>query len=99
MNDVGCCTQRGWAPYAHQPGLPCITKRGLVFRVSELQVLWKLLGLSSLGEGILTATHPFRPIALSCVLTVDGWTETPMDVYRVEFDFLLALKAEGFKCC
>ena len=29
-------------------------------------------------------THPFRPIALSCLLTAEGWTETPVDCFRSE---------------
>ena len=51
----------------------------------------------------MTATHPFRLIVLSCLLTVEGRTETPVDFFRseakVELDFLLFLKDEIFKLC
>ena len=44
------------------------------------------------------ATHPFIVMVLSCLLTAEGWTETPVDVFRsearVELDFLLSLKEE-----
>ena len=40
---------------------------------------------------------------LSCLLAVEGWTETPVDCFRsevrVELDFLLSLKDESSKCC
>ena len=31
-----------------------------------------------LSNSFLTAAHPFRLIVLSCLLTVEGWTETPV---------------------
>ena len=56
-----------------------------------------------LSKGFLTAAHPFRLIVLSCLLTVKGWTEKPVDVFRskarVELDFLLSLKEKSFKYC
>ena len=51
------------------------------------------------------ATRSFRPIVQSCLLTGEGWTETPVDDFRseagVELDFLLTLRDESFvkSCC
>ena len=36
------------------------------------------------SEVFMTATHLTRTISLSCLLTVEGWTETPVDVFRSE---------------
>ena len=51
----------------------------------------------------MTAAHLFRLIVLSCLLTVEGWTEAPVRFFgskaRVELDFLLSLKDESFKYC
>ena len=48
-----------------------------------------------LSNAFLTATRPLRLIVLSCLLTEEGWTETPVDFVRsevrVEPDFLPSL--------
>ncbi|KAL6475445.1 hypothetical protein MHYP_G00164850 [Metynnis hypsauchen] len=50
----------------------------------------------------LTATS-FQLIVLKCLLTVEGWTETPVDFFtyesRVETDFSLSIKDDSFQHC
>ena len=49
----------------------------------------------------LTATNPFRPITLSCLLTVEELPEIPVNFFRsdarVELDFLPSIKDDSFK--
>ena len=49
----------------------------------------------------LTVAHPFRLIVFSCLLSVEGWTETPVGFFRyeatVELEYLLSLTDERVK--
>ena len=55
------------------------------------------------SNGFVTATHPFRPIALSCLLTKEGRTETPVDFLRskvrVEVNFLRLVICQDLHSC
>ena len=73
--------------------------RLVVFSVDCLLQYFDLTGVTQawwkISPHLKTAIHSFRYTVLSCLLTVEGWAETPVDVFRsegVELDVLLSVK-------
>ena len=53
---------------------------GIYFQSSVLEVGCICYFSQSKQSHFLKTAHYFRPTVLRCLLTVDGWTETPVDV-------------------